>query len=295
MPTTEPRAGAVADDELDRDLAGLDHLEMPVVRPPSRAVRWWAVVWPKLAALTVVVMVWQVLAWRDGGAADGFPGPREVMVRLGEDLGTSGLWRDVGATLRRALIGFGLGVVGGGIVGLAVARLHVLRVALGSMITGLQTMPSIAWFPLAILLFEPSERAVYVVVVLGAGPSIANGIISGIDGVPPAMHRVGRTLGAGGFTRYSDIILPAAMPSIVAGLKQGWAFSWRSLLAGELLLTLSGAPSIGSRLQAAREASDSVGLIATLLVVFVIGVLVDAACFSRLERSLRRRRGLLAG
>ena len=98
------------------------------------------------------------------------------------------------------------------------------------MVTGLQTMPSIAWFPLAILLFQQSERAVLFVVVLGAAPSIANGIVAGIDHTPPILLRAGRVLGARGFSSLRHVVLPAAFPSFVSGLKQGWAFAWRSLL-----------------------------------------------------------------
>ncbi|MEZ5249430.1 MAG: ABC transporter permease subunit [Ilumatobacteraceae bacterium] len=160
------------------------------------------------------------------------------------------------------------------------------------MITGLQTMPSIAWFPLAILLFRISEQAILFVVVLGAAPSIANGIIAGVDSVPPLLRRVGRTLGASGFRLDREVVVPAAMPTVVTGLKQGWAFSWRSLMAGELLVLVPGTTSVGARLQFAREFSDAEGLIATMIVILVIGILVDSLVFGRLERAVLSRRGL---
>ena len=116
----------------------------------------------------------------------------------------------------------------------------MLRPGVGSLITGLQTMPSIAWFPLAILFFGLTESAIIFVVILGAAPSIANGVISGIDEVPPPFLRAGHMLGARGIDRYRHIVLPAAMPSYVSGLKQGWAFAWRSLMAGELLVLIAG-------------------------------------------------------
>ena len=122
-----------------------------------------------------------------------------------------------------------------------------MRLAVGSLIAGLQTMPSIAWFPLAILFFGLTENAILFVVVLGAAPSIAAGVITGIDEVPPPLLRAGQMLGARGIDRYRYIVLPAAMPAYLAGLKQGWAFSWRSLLAGELLVPIGGASSLGER------------------------------------------------
>ena len=129
--------------------------------------------------------------------------------------------------------------------------------------------------------------------MLGAAPSIANGIIAGVDSVPPSLRRLGRTLGARGISLYRDIIVPAAMPAMLAGLKQGWAFSWRSLMAGELLVIIPGTQSLGQRLQFAREFSNATSLIATMVVIFVIGVAVDTLVFGKIERGVLRRRGLL--
>lgn len=287
MPTTDQG------DLLDQELAGLDHLDMAPERRRAAGARVWGVVWPKVAAVGIVVLLWQLVVWREWRPDYVLPGPGSVAERLFDDLATVELWRAVAHTLRRALVGFALALAIGGALGIAVSRIRLLRVAVGSMITGLQTMPSIAWFPLAILLFQLSEQAILFVVVLGAAPSIANGIIAGIDGVPPSLHRVGRTLGARGVARYRDIVLPAALPSVLAGLKQGWAFSWRSLMAGELLVIIPGTQSLGTRLQFAREFSDATGLVATMVVILVIGVLVDAVVFGRLERTVLRRRGLL--
>jgi len=167
-----------------------------------------------------------------------------------------------------------------------------VRIAIGSLITGLQTMPSIAWFPQANLLFGLDDSAIYFVVVLGAAPSIANGLIGGIDSVPPLLRRVGRSMGASPTSLYRDFVVPAAMPSVVAGLKQGWAFAWRSLMAGELLVVIPGTQTIGTRLQFARELSDPEGLMATMVVILVIGILVDSLVFGRLEQHVLRKRGL---
>ena len=120
-------------------------------------------------------------------------------------------------------------------------------------------MPTIAWFPLAILLFGLNETAILFVVILGAAPAIANGVIAGVDHIPPLQLRAGRVLGARGISLYRHVIIPASLPGYVAGLKQGWAFAWRSLMAGELLVLLGNRPSIGARLQFAREFSDATG------------------------------------
>ena len=196
--------------------------------------------------------------------------------------------------MKRALLGYAIALVVGVVVGLLMARVKVLRTAAGSLLTGLQTMPSVAWFPLAILLFQLSEAAILAVVVLGAAPSIAIGLLTSTDQVPPLLVRAGRVMGARGLSLYRHIIIPAALPGFVAGLKQGWAFAWRSLMAGELLVIIGHAPSIGVRLQFSRELSDAEGLLAWMLVVMMLGVLVDGLVFGALERRIREGRGLTA-
>jgi len=239
-----------------------------------------------------VLAIWQFAVWREWKKPYVLPLPSMVWERLVHDVGTAELWKAVYATMRRALLGFVVSIVIGGAIGITVSASRRVRAAIGSLITGLQTMPSIAWFPLAILLFGLTEEAITFVVVLGATPSIANGVIGGIDGVPPLLRRVGRSMGASPVGLYRDFVVPAAMPSVVSGLKQGWAFAWRSLMAGELLVVIPGTQTIGTRLQFARELSDAKGVIATMVVILVIGITVDALVFSRLERRVLRNRGL---
>jgi NitT/TauT family transport system permease protein len=282
-------------DALGEQLSGLDTLEVPVER---RRPRWRSLVasaWPKVMAVLIGLGVWQLAVLSGWKPPWLLPAPATVFGELWTQLTTGDLLAAVGVTLRRATVGFGLAVVVGGVLGILVVRSRTLRAAVGSLITGLQTMPSIAWFPLAILLFQLTEGAILFVVILGAAPSIANGLISGVDHVPPILVRAGRVLGAHGLAEYRYIILPAALPAAVAGLKQGWAFAWRSLMAGELLVLIPGQVSIGSQLQFAREFSDASGLIATMLVILVIGIVVDAVIFNSVERSIRARRGLVDG
>ena len=240
----------------------------------------------------MVLAIWQFAVWREWKKIYVLPSPLLVWERLLDDIGTAKLWSAVFATMRRAMVGFLVSIIIGGVIGVAVTASKRVRTAIGSLITGLQTMPSIAWFPLAILLFGLTESAITLVVILGATPSIANGVIGGIDSVPPLLRRVGRSMGAKSVGLYCDFVIPAAMPSVVSGLKQGWAFAWRSLLAGELLVIIPGTQTIGTRLHFARELSDAKGVIATMVVILVIGILVDTLVFSRLERRVLRNRGL---
>jgi NitT/TauT family transport system permease protein len=278
---------------LDDEIAGLDALELGGRPVTNRARELWSAAWPKLAAAGLAILLWQLVVWSGWKPAYVLPGPVPVFQELREGISDGTLVKATRITMQRAVVGFALAIVIGVVIGSLVSRVKILRAAVGSLITGLQTMPSIAWFPLAILLFKISEQAILFVVVLGAAPAIANGLITGVDHIPPILLRAGRVLGAQGFSAYRHVILPAALPSFVGGLKQGWAFSWRSLMAGELLVIIAGNPSIGFLLQVNRELANAAGLIATMIVILVIGILVDAVLFGTLDRAIRRRWGLI--
>ncbi len=270
---------------------GLDRLELALPPRKSRASRLWAGFWPKVAAVALALGFWQVLVWLRWRPEFVLPGPGKVFGKIVDNW--SVLLEATGITMQRAAIGFGLALVIGTVVGALVSQNRVLRAAFGSLITGLQTMPSIAWFPLAILFFKLTPGAIMFVVVLGAAPSIANGLISGVDGIPPILLRTGRVLGAQGFATLRHVVLPAALPSFIGGIKQGWAFAWRSLLAGELLVIIPGQTSLGQRLQFAQDFADAAGLIAVMIVILVIGIVIDALVFGKIERAIRRRYGLI--
>lgn len=293
MRLARPSPNQARADRLGADLAGLDTLELPTVRRPPRLRRVFESVGPKLVALAIALGIWQLVVVSGWKPPWLLPAPTTVLSELWNQLLAGDLTAAVGVTLRRAVLGYGVAILVGGTIGILVVRWRTLRAAVGSLITGLQTMPSIAWFPLAILLFQLSDIAILFVVVLGAAPAIANGLISGIDSVPPLLLRADRVMGARGFSAYRYIILPAALPSFVAGLKQGWAFAWRSLMAGELLVLIPGQPSIGARLQFAREFSDAPALLAMMIVILAIGIIVDVVVFSSIERSVLARRGLV--
>ena len=251
----------------------------------------WSALWPKVAAAGLVVAAWQLVAWSGWRPDYVLPGPVPVIERLLQDLRQPDFLLGVGITLRRALAGYLVAAALGSALGITVARIRILRKAIGSAILGLQSMPSIAWFPLAILLFQLSEGAILFVVILGAAPAIAGGLLSGIDHVQPLLVRVGRVMGARGLTLYRHVVLPAALPSFVGGLKQGWAFAWRSLMAGEIIGIVSHQPSLGQQLQFARDFADAQQLLALMIVIFLIGITIDSL-FGALDRSIRIRWGL---
>jgi NitT/TauT family transport system permease protein len=279
--------------ELAAGLAGLEIVET-TERQPGRMplARLWSWLWPKLAAVALVLAAWQATVWSGWQPDYVLPGPLPVFQRLAQDLGSSNFDLGIAITLRRALTGYAIAVAIGTVTGILVARIAVLRRAIGSAILGLQSMPSIVWFPVAILLFGLNETAIFFVVILGAAPSIAGGLLSGVDHVQPLLVRVGRVMGARGMRLYRHVILPAALPSFVGGLKQGWAFAWRSLMAGEIINVTGHQFAIGQQIQVARDFADMEQLLAIIVVIFVIGVVIDSL-FGSLDRVIRRRWGLL--
>ncbi|GGK98778.1 sulfate ABC transporter permease [Planomonospora parontospora subsp. parontospora] len=284
-------AGTRSGDVHARQLAGLDALELTTRQRRGLASRTWSGIWPIASAVALVLVAWQLVVLAGWWPEYVFAGPVTTLGVLAERLGEAEFYTAVAVTMRRAVAGFALAIAVGLVAGALVSRIRPLRRAVGSLITGLQTMPSIAWFPLAILLFGLTESAIMFVVVLGAAPSIANGLIAGVDYTPPILLRAGHMLGLRRLRLYRHVILPASLPSFLAGLKQGWAFAWRSLMAGELLVIIANQPSLGEQLHFARELADSPGLLATMIVILVIGIVVDLL-FGAADNALRRRWGL---
>jgi NitT/TauT family transport system permease protein len=280
-------------------ITGLDSLELSPVstgRSPWRLARKaWTASWPKLLAIGLVLGAWQLfyLSNFHGDTAIGLvKGPGTGLANLWDQLQHAQLWQAIGNTAQTAVTGYLLALVIGSVVGAVVSRIPPLRAATGAIISGLQTMPSIAWFPFAIILFGTSVSAILFVMVLGAAPSIANGLITGVDYTPPLLLRAGRTMGLRGVALYRHLILPSSLPAYLAGLKQGWAFAWRSLMAGELLVIIIGHLSLGILLNNAQDNQDLSAAISIMIVILAIGIVVDTI-FTKTDLAVRRRRGLL--
>jgi NitT/TauT family transport system permease protein len=285
-----------ADTEQATALTGLDNLESGPAGPAKRGPgevggRIWRALWPKVLAVAIVLALWQLVYALKVKPHDILPGPGQVFPDLWSQLRHGQLWHAIGTTLRRAVIGFALALVVGTLVGLLVARIPPVRAAVGSMITGLQTIPSVVWIPFAIILFGNNTPAILFMVIITAAPSIANGLIAGVDFTPPLLMRAGKSMGLRRFGLYRDLVLPAALPPYVAGLKQGWAFAWHGLFAGELLVIVPNSPSLGVLLSSDQDQTDMVGVISIMIVILVLGIAVDIL-FNMLNESIRRRRGL---
>jgi NitT/TauT family transport system permease protein len=272
-------------------LTYLESLEAPSdPRGRRLANRTWGSLWPVVLAIAIVLAVWQLIHL-SGWKKSIFPGPGATLSNLWDQLQTGLLWHAIATTAVRAILGFGLAVLIGAVIGAVVSRIKPLRAAVGSLITGLQTLPSIAWFPFAIILFGITTQAILFVIILGAAPSVANGLIAGVDYTPPLLLKAGKMMGLRRLSLYRYLILPASLPAFVAGLKQGWAFAWRSLMAGELLVIIANQPSLGVLLSTDQDQADMASATAIIIVILVLGVIVDQL-FGVADRGIRRRWGL---
>jgi NitT/TauT family transport system permease protein len=280
-------------DDLASLEAGLDALDTSDVRTPSRGPRIFAALWPPAVAVAVLLLLWEI-AYRSGVKPPyALPSPADVGLVLLDQTLDGRLPAAIGQSLQRGGLGFLLALVVGTVLGLALAHSSALRRAIGPLVSGLQSLPSVAWVPAAIIFFGIGETAIFAVVLLGAAPSIANGMVSGIDQVPPLFRRVGQVLGARGFTAARFILLPAALPGYIGGLRQGWAFSWRSLMAAELIVNSPQlGEGLGQLLDQGRLLSDMSLVFAGILGILVVGIFVEMCVFAPLERGILRRRGL---
>ena len=276
---------------LDEAFAGLNALEQfEDAGRPRFARRAWRATWPKLLALALILLVWQAAVWVHWKPYI-LQSPATVARQLWELVGTALFWQACWVTAQQVVIGYVLVLVIGAVVGTAVAQIPVLRAAVGALITGMQTMPSVLWYPLAIMFFGVSSKAIIMMMILGAAPAVANGFISGIDQVPPSLLRVGRVLGARGLSLERHVVLPAAFPSVLGGMKQGWAVAWHALMAGEFLILVNPL-SLGGRTVNAVTQGEWAVVVAMMIIIVAIGVAVDMA-YSTVDRSVRRRYGLI--
>lgn len=195
------------------------------------------------------------------------------------------------ASMARMLVGYAIALSLGLLIGLATSRSDLLKDTIGSTAVGLQSLPSICWLPLAILWFGLSEKAVVFVVVMGATFCVATSVDDGIRNAPPLLVKAGRTLGASGFALQWRVVLPAALPSVVTGMKVGWSFAWRSLMAGELIYSERG---LGRVLMVGRDLGDMAQVVSAILVILALGLAVNQFLFAPVERAVSRRWGLVA-
>ncbi|MEW1695924.1 ABC transporter permease [Streptomyces sp. NPDC093249] len=293
MASTDTTAKAKRDDLAGLE-AGLDALDaVEIRRTPVREVLLKKVLPPTLA-VGLVLVVWQILVTAKITEETKLPAPSAVWNGLTDMWLQGTLLEVIWTSVSRGLSGFLLALAIGTPLGLLVARVKFVRAAIGPILSGLQSLPSVAWVPPAVLWFGLNDAMMYTVILLGAVPSIANGLVSGVDQIPPLFLRAGRTLGATGLRGTWHVVLPAALPGYLAGLKQGWAFSWRSLMAAEIIASSPDLGlGLGQLLENGRNNIDLPGVFLAILLILVVGIAIDLLIFSPLERWVLRSRGLL--
>jgi len=248
--------------------------------------------WAPGVGLLVVLAFWQTVYLSGWKPSFVLPSPAAALASLWTQAHQLLLWQAIATTMGRAVYGFGLAVVIGLAAGIVVSRNKIVRGAFGPIITGMQTMPAIAWFPFAIIFFGLTTSAILFVIVIGTAPAIAVAVIAGSDQIPPLLRRAAKMMGLRGLALYRYVILPASLPVFVTGLKQGWAFAWRSLMSGELVVIVTNTASIGVLLENAQNLSDMPSAIAVMIVILALGILIDGL-FTLLDNVVRRRWGLI--
>jgi len=239
----------------------------------------------------VLLLMWQLATASGRWSPILLPSPSAVAAYLRDAVLDGTLLASALVTLRRLLIGYTIGVLLGLPLGLLTSTSNYFHDTIGSLALGLQTLPSVCWVPLALLWFGQSEAAMLFVVVMGTLWSVVLATETGARNIPPIYARAARTMGSEGFDKWTRVILPASLPYVISGMKQGWAFAWRSLMAAEIFVTILTGFGLGQLLQYGRELNAMDQVIGVMITIVLIGLLADKALFSPWERFLHRRWG----
>ncbi|SER64858.1 ABC transporter permease [Actinokineospora terrae] len=280
--------------EVDGAIGGLDALDAPDAGPQrSRGRRIAAAVLPPIGAAVLFIAIWQAV-WAAAWVPEHrLPSPLTIGEVFWGLVETGQVWELLWTSVHRAVIGFIIALAIATPLGLLLARVRIVRAAIGPLVSGLQSLPSVAWVPAAVIWFGLTDASIYMVVLLGAVPSIANGLVAGIDQIPPILPRVGKVMGAGSLANARHILLPAALPGYLAGMKQGWAFSWRSLMAAELIASSPElGDGLGQFLHNGMSLFDMPMVITGILLILVVGVGIELLVFAPLEKVTLNARGL---
>lgn len=233
--------------------------------------------------------LWVLLAYLKIWPPYVFPTPTGVYESLRSGFADHSFWIAIAISMKRMLLGYSLSVVMGMVLGLGVASNKFFEETMGSLLVSLQSLPSICWLPLAVLWFGLTEKAILFVVMMGSVLSVTIAMETGRQQMPKIYGMAGRNLGARGFKLFWYVLLPASLPYIVSGLKQGWAFAWRSLISGEMIFVSLG---LGQLLMMGRDLNDMSQVIAVMILIIAIGYVVDGLVFRSMERHLQNKWGL---
>lgn len=234
-------------------------------------------------------MVWEVTSRLSGLPDFMFPSLTQIFTTLFNGIMSGQIVTAVGKSLGRIIIGFTIATVLGIILGYLIWRYKLIEDTLGFVVTALQSIPSIVWFPLAIIWFGLNDFAIIFIVTIGATWTMTISATSGFKNVPILYQQVAQTLGSQGFHFMKTVIIPSAVPQLLSGMRIAWAFSWRALMAGELLGASDG---LGQLLETGRALGQMDLVISVMIIITIIGTLMDHVVFLRLEKNVQEKWGI---
>jgi NitT/TauT family transport system permease protein len=236
-----------------------------------------------------VLVLWEGLALAKIWPPYSFPTPQGVAESLLGGFKDHSFWIGIAVSMQRVVIGYVISVVLGILLGMALAWSPFLNDTVGHLVLSLQSLPSVCWLPIAILWLGLHETAIIFVTVMGSMLAVTQATKAGFDNVPRLLSMAGRNLGAKGPQMFWHVLLPASLPYLLDGLRQGWAFAWRSLVQGEMLY---GALGLGQLLNEGRDLNDINQVVAIMLLIALIGYVVDTILFRRIDASVRNKWGM---
>ena len=240
--------------------------------------------------ISAFLALWQLVYMSEILPKLSLPSPLEVGQTIIELLVDFTLVKGTAFTLWRLFLGFVLSLVLGLITGLLMIKFQQFGKTMSSFAVGLQSFPSIAWIPFAILLIGFNDFGILFVVVMSSVFSVMLSTYSGLRNVPPIYIRAARNMGAKGFSLFRYVLIPAATPALIMGMRQAWSFAWHALIGAEMLITTL--VGLGYILSVGREFSNMSQIIATMLLIFTIGLIFDRVVFIKIEEKVRDRWGL---
>jgi NitT/TauT family transport system permease protein len=240
--------------------------------------------------ISVFLALWQLVYMSEILPKLSLPSPLAVGQTIIELLLDFTLVKGTAFTLWRLFLGFILSLAIGLIIGLLMIKFQQFGKTMSSFAVGLQSFPSIAWIPFAILLIGFNDFGILFVVVMSSVFSVMLSTYSGLRNVPPIYIRAARNMGAKGFSLFRYVLIPAATPTLIMGMRQAWSFAWHALIGAEMLITTL--VGLGYILSVGREFSNMSQIIATMIVIFTIGLIFDRVVFVKIEEKIRDRWGL---
>ncbi len=244
-----------------------------------------------LVFFAILIGAWEMVARTGDVSQVMFPPPSNVAIYIWQALSDGTLETAMLVTVKRLLMGYGVGLLFGIPLGLFTAKFRIFRDTIGVLALGMQALPSVCWVPLALGWFGQTEAAMLFVVVMGTLWSVIIATSDGVRSMPPIYLRAAKTMGSHGLHTWIKVILPASLPYLVGGMKQGWAFAWRSLMAAEIFVTILTGFGLGQLLQYGRELLAMDQVVAVMIILILIGLLADKLLFAPWERFLHRRWG----